>query len=478
MFSNRIMSFVVLFVMALMVHCQAELLTKGGDFSIDDHIVSTSFFHWYTADAGQKVGPWRPLEGRENWTGSVQWWKGQVKQTMLANIDVLYVHLIAQMDDQRLNLFKALFELRSEGYDIPSVAPFLDPMIIWQGKVIDLSTAQGKSELNSHYIKFYEQYFSVNTDKFAGSYLAKIDGRLVMVTWHIRFNVSNLDSFKREDLEKALAKRFSDKCPAFDNGVYMITTAVGKDTFRFVDEKEFIFELHSYHAQTVFNDIVTVMVKPGYWDQNVRTPGFCLARDGGINYRKAWEGVASNKAISRVYIESWNEYDEGSGIYAGNPVGFHIEPGNENNSADTWSTSNDPFEYIKTTAAGARRFNDTPDYDAKILQHDAPELMQAGKEYSINIVVRNEGDVLWGKDSGVMLYQKEMRAIANSKPKLWPINMTNENLEYGGIYRGCPVSFKVTIVAPSKPGVYDLRVGMTHGGQYFGEELHLNVKVR
>ena len=100
MFSNRIMSFVVLFVMALTVHCQAELLTKGGDFSIDDHIVSTSFFHWYTADAGQKVGPCRALEGRENWTGSVQWWKGQVKQTMLANIDILYVHLISQMDEQ------------------------------------------------------------------------------------------------------------------------------------------------------------------------------------------------------------------------------------------------------------------------------------------------------------------------------------------------------------------------------------------
>lgn len=474
---NKTMHHMLLWVLMLNAICQGQLFTKGSGFSIDDHIVSTTFFHWYTSDEGQKVGPWPPLEGRENWTGSVQWWKGQIKQTMLANIDILYVHLIPQMDEQRLNLFKCLSELRAEGYNVPLVAPFLDPMITWEGRVLDLSRTQDRQELISHYTKFYKQYFSVNTDPFAGSHLATIDGRPVLVTWHLQLNTSHLDDFKREELEKELARDFSEKCPAFDKGIYMVTTAISYPTFSFVDEKTLLFELHSYHVQINYNSIITAMVKPGYWDQNVRAPGFCLARAGGVNYRNAWEAVLSNKIIDRVYVESWNEYDEGSGIYAGNPIGFHKDPFNKSTNADVWSTSNDPFEYIKTTSAGARYFNDIPDYDAKIVTHDIPSTMETGKEYEVDMIVRNEGDVLWSKEAGVTLCQKGMQVVPDSKGKFWPIDMTEENLEYGGIYRGCPVSFKINISAPNEPGLYEIKMGMYCNGQYFGEQFNLKVKV-
>jgi len=471
---NKIMGGVVVFAVMAGSVCQAQLSTKGdGDFSMEDHIVSTSFFHWYTSDEGQKVGPWMPLEGRENWTGSVEWWKGQVKQAMRANIDVLYVHLIERLEDQRVNLFESLSELRAEGYDVPKIAPFLDPMIIWLGDVIDLSTVEGRQELVSHYIRFYDQYFSVNTDEFAASFIAKIDGRPILVTWHLEMNASHLDTYRREFLESALAARLSDKCPSFKNGIYMITTGVSQNTFRFADEKAFLYELHTYQAQKKHNGIITAMVKPGYWDENVRNPGFCLPRAGGANYRSAWEQALSNPAVQRVYIESWNEYDEGSGIYAGNPDGAYIHPGMENASSDTWSTSNDPFEYIKTTAEGARRFNDTPDYDAVILTHDIPSVIQAGKEYKFNITVRNEGDVLWSKDADINLSLKGMMSPEHSEA----INMTKENLEYGGVYRGSPVSFEITSIAPDKPGLYTIEVGMIHGEVCFGEKLSFEVNV-
>ncbi|RKX45269.1 MAG: hypothetical protein DRP64_04960, partial [Verrucomicrobia bacterium] len=403
-------SIVLMFAVAASVLCHAQLLTKGDGFSIDSHVVSTSFFHWYTADDGQKVGPWLPLEGRENWTGSVEWWKGQVKQTMLANIDLLYVHLICEMEEQRVNLFRSLAELRAEGYDVPKIAPFLDPMIIWQGTVVDLSTAPGRQELLSHYVRFYEQYFSANGDEFAESYVAKIDGRPILVTWHLGMNTSHLDTFKREDIESELARHFSDRYPAFTHGIYMVTTGVSQNTFRFADEKAFLFELHAYHAQKEHNGIVTAMVKPGYWDQNVRTPGFCLPRNGGANYRNAWNEVASNEYVDRVYVESFNEYDEGSGIYAGKPNGFYIHPGTDNTSSDEWSACNDPLEYLRITAEGARRFNDTPDYASRILTHNIPSTLRPGLEYDAIIVVRNEGDVLWSRDADVKFYQKGMLA--------------------------------------------------------------------
>jgi len=69
-------------------------------------------FHWYDANAGQLSSPWLPIEGRRNWTGEVEFWKTMIKQSMAANIDVFYVLLIPTMEMERINLFRALNELR------------------------------------------------------------------------------------------------------------------------------------------------------------------------------------------------------------------------------------------------------------------------------------------------------------------------------------------------------------------------------
>jgi len=132
------------------------LYTQGDTFNLNSHIVSTSVFCWYTSAGGQLSGPWLPLEGRANWTGETDWWKKQIKQIMTANIDVLYVHLIPQMEQQRVNLFRALSEMRAQGYDVPKIAPFLDPLITWNiyGTTPDLATTAGKDEFVGEYIRF------------------------------------------------------------------------------------------------------------------------------------------------------------------------------------------------------------------------------------------------------------------------------------------------------------------------------------
>ena len=68
-----------------------SLFASAPTFSPTNHYVSTVVFHWFTANGGQVSGSWVPLEGRANWTGEPAWWKGQIKQIMMANIDVLYV---------------------------------------------------------------------------------------------------------------------------------------------------------------------------------------------------------------------------------------------------------------------------------------------------------------------------------------------------------------------------------------------------
>ena len=127
-------------------------------FTQSSHIVSTDVFNWFTTNTGQSSGPWQPLEGRAAWTGTPAFWEDQVKQMMSANIDVIYDHLIPAFDAQRVNLFQALNNLRSQGYDVPKVAPFLDPLITWNNKPnLDLATTAGKDAFVGEYTRFFQR---------------------------------------------------------------------------------------------------------------------------------------------------------------------------------------------------------------------------------------------------------------------------------------------------------------------------------
>ena len=143
-------------------------------FDVTNHLVSVSVFHWFTSNGGQLSGPWQPVEGRANWTGTTNFWISQIKEMMAADVDALYVHLIPSSEQQRINLFQALGQLRSQGWNVPKVAPFLDPMITWnQQPLVDVGTAAGKDTFVGQYIRFFNQYYSVNQDANADDYLRR-----------------------------------------------------------------------------------------------------------------------------------------------------------------------------------------------------------------------------------------------------------------------------------------------------------------
>lgn len=452
------------------------LYTPGRTFNISDHIVSTSVFHWYTSTGGQVSGPWEPLEGRSNWTGETTWWKSQIKQMMAANIDVLWVHLIPSYETQRVNLFRALGEMRSAGYDVPKIAPFLDPMITWDGTSINVATTAGKNEFVNQYIRFFQQYYSVNADQHADSYLQQIGGKPVLDTWHVKNNLTNLSSLTRSDVETRLAAAFGSAHPMFNNGIRMVTNAFNVPTLSFADEKVVQFEMTAYRVPTTFNGVSTVQLKGGYCDKNVRTPGSFLLRDGGVHYRDAWNAVDRN-VTTRAYIESWNEYDEGSGIYAADPGPPYLIPGIE--GTDTWSSTNDPYEYIRTTATGAAAFNDTPDLDAKHLWNSIPTRVRRGTAYSAKFVVRNSGDSSWNSGLGVKFGQdRGADPVVFCSADYGISDSTNEIPTYGGIFRGRPIEFSVQLTTPSTNGTYVTHWGMADSaGQRFGEQAPVTIEV-
>ncbi|WP_186804904.1 dockerin type I domain-containing protein [Limihaloglobus sulfuriphilus] len=464
------------------------LYTSAFGYDLNSNIVSTSVFSWYSSSGGQVSGPWLPLEGRENWTGDVLWWKSQIKQMMAANIDVLYVHLIMEHswhDQNRINLFQALNELRKEGYDVPKVAPFLDPLITWDGAARpypNLATTAGKDEFAAQYIRFFNQYYSVNEDAYADDYIARIDGRVVLDTWHVHLSTVNTASLTRQDLAQRLSAEFAAEHAIFSSGIYM----VGTDgcALSFEDEQVVQFQQHAYFDTTDYNGIRTVQVKGGYWDQNIREPGYWLARSGGTHYKNAWNLVNADSAISRVYIESWNEYDEGSGIYAADCVnspdlfdGRYYTPGSEN---DIWSESNDPYEYIKTTAAGAGIFNDTDNYNARILWHNIPDKIRAGEMLTANIIVQNSGDFSWTAANNYKLGQKitEPSEVLFGSNRYLIDDNSDEIGVYAEIFRGRPVIFELQIAAPQQSGVYTAHWQMLREGVlWFGEQLSIDIEV-
>ena len=300
----------------VMYPLQDSLFTPGYNFQISDHVIGTTVFHWYGPGEWQLNGPWIPVEGREAWDGSVEFWKRMIKELMMADVDVLYVIVIPTMDQQRGNLFMALYELRSQGWNVPKVCPFFDPVITYTllGYNPDASTEEGKDDIVGNYIKFYKQYYAVNTDPYADDYIYTLDGHPVLNIWHVNLNILNYDQMTRDDFTSRLSAAFGAEHPIFNNDIRMITNEISP-SFSFADEKVAQFELQEYYHETNWNGITTCLLKPGYWDQNVRNPGYFLARDGGSHYRDSWQQAVNNASnLNRIQIESFNEYDEGSGI--------------------------------------------------------------------------------------------------------------------------------------------------------------------
>ena len=239
---------------------ETPLYTPGRRFHKYDPTVSTTVFHWFTPTTGNLSGAWAPIEGRENWTGEKDWWIGQIKQIMSANIDIIYLHLIARFEEQRINFFAAFHELRALGYDVPKLVPFLDPFGIWPPAKLDVASNKGKDEFVEHYIRFFEQYFSANNDSHADSYLGQIDGRIMLCSWWVFGILDNLDKFERRDVETRLARRLGRRSPIFENGIYMISTALIDPDLEFSDERTVFFSGYVYCVHSTHGSVALLRI--------------------------------------------------------------------------------------------------------------------------------------------------------------------------------------------------------------------------
>jgi len=445
--------------------------TPGSAFKSSERTVGIYVFHWYSPRAGQTKSVWKPLEGRENWDGSVDFWKRQVKDIMDANVDIMYVHLIDEHEDKRVNLFQAYADLRAGGYRPPSIVPFLDPAITFYGHGkhmpnVNMSIPRDRDAFSEQYARFYDQYFSVNTDEDAASYLGMMDGKPMLNVWSVGApQMKSKDALERQHVEGYLRERFPD---LFAKGVFMSSIIPDKTGLAWSDEwnRSFVGYCGAYWLK----DKGVASLKPGHYDTLDRF----LARDGGKGYAAAWDDIIADRSIQRVLLESWNEYTEGTGTYeVANLEPDWSDPGYKPHP-DVWGES--PRTYIDITAEKAARFNTIPDLDAKVLWHNLPEKMKPGETAKVTMIVRNEGDREWS--GGLYLAQIQPGEGVFLERGI-PLDFAaNEGPKYGGIFRGRPVRFDSEITAPEEPGEYSTKWGMTMlGGRPLGETVGWKIRV-
>jgi hypothetical protein len=447
--------------------------TPGRQYKSSDRTVGIYVFHWYTPTAGQTKSVWKPLEGRENWDGSVEFWKRQVKDIMDANIDIIHVHLIDGHEPQRVNLFKALSELRAEGYKTPNVVPFLDPAITFHGRGshlpnVDVALPAGRDRFCGQYVRFYQQYFSVNTDEHAASYLGIMDGKPMLNVWSVSApQMKNKDSLQREHVESYLKERLGD---LFAKGIFMSSIIPDDTGLKWSDEWHRSFV--GYCGDYLLKDGDVASLKPGHYDTLDRF----LARNGGKGYSEAWDRILRARSIRRVLIESWNEYTEGTGLYeVANLEPDYGDPKYKPHD-DRWGESS--RTYIDITADKAARFNNVPELDARFLWHNLPKKMEALSTAKVTVILRNEGDRKWERAAGFhfrQLLSDDFRFLGG--PVRWD-DAASEIPKYGGIFRGRPVAFEFEITAPEKPGEVVTQWSMCSlGGRPFGERLQWHIQI-
>ena len=344
-----------------------NLFTAGNTFTTSSHYVSTDFFTWNTSTSGQFSGPWAPLEGRAAWDGTPAYFEQQIKQVMMADIDVMLVPVYSSdpgPDGQghlpgNVNFFQGLSNLRAQGYNVPKVAPFLDTNLSanwgWPnqaaGTPVDLGTSTGKDNFVTVLSNFYKDYYSVNTDAYADSYIAQLSGRPLMSVWQLWsttssqgvppgmiVNSANATSLTRADVQTRLQSALGAQHALFNNmpttGTFIIGSDNG-DQLSFRDEVLTQFEANGdYYDRSTYAGAAgyrAAKVEAGFWNQNVSNPGMFAARAAapitatpGPRSKTRAQG---SSGVKHVNVESWNEYDEGSGIYAANPGPPYIAAG-------------------------------------------------------------------------------------------------------------------------------------------------------
>jgi hypothetical protein len=456
----------------------AEAVPSAGG---TDHRVGAWLFPWFTGDTGWECSsPWWPATGFASWDGSVAWAKGQLLDMMDANLDwagVQYDTKDASLPwgvrfTNVVNVIEATRELLDEGYRPPLLIPFVDTAIANQlhldayGTNIDVSTEAGRAELYDYLHHFFAQTDAILGPRYSDAAIARYEGRPMVAFWHTDTGsiVGGSNAFVLDLKARFLAERGVEP--------YVIGHPNFWSQWPDTDEVTLMFGPSS-HSQRVGWDGAgkeTMNITPGFWNP-ISNPWY-LPREGGVHYATAWAAAQAARAlVNHLYIDSWNETGEGSGLFAALVRQYTAS---DSGSCSTWVHRHDESwgpssrHYIETTAAQAALWNDLPEDDAVLVAHDLPASLPQGARRLVTVVMRNAGDRAWTAGGGDSLRVTQGTSFAVDLAD--PIEDSRDEIPYyGGLFRGRPRAFTFEVTAPCAPGSYPLSFRMAKAGStYYG----------
>jgi hypothetical protein len=108
------------------------------------------------------------------------------------------------------------------------------------------------------------------------------------------------------------------------------------------------------------------------------------SRSNGESYKKDWD-IIDNKKPNWILIDSWNDLSQGSNICGTRQYGFG---------------------YADMTAMAIGKMRAVREYDAKVLTHNTPKIIEPGRFYQVSLQVRNDGSRAWSVAEGYAIGYK------------------------------------------------------------------------
>jgi hypothetical protein len=444
----------------------------GRDLAAGQHTVGTWMFSWFTGDTAWRCNSaWQPPGGFNTWNGSAAWAREQLLDQMDAHLDAVGLQLDTAsgtgIEGYRftnvVHVVEAARGLLEEGVAPPRLFPFVDTAIVaahWlkaQAVTLDLSTPAGRTYFYGHIQAYYQAANTALGSAFGAAGTARwMGGHPAVAFWH-SMAMNGVDNAAVLDLK---ARFMTD----FGASPYFIAHPNSWRNFVAVDEITQMVgpATHYMMAGRDGSGAPTINIEAGFWNPTSNT--FYLPRAGGANFDAAWMSAQAGRATARhIWIDTWNETGEGSGMFAASPVTYTATDRGPCNSfanlhADSWGP--DSRHYIDVTRAQASVWNDAGDLDATPLASDAPMSMHPGERRFITVVMQNAGNSPW--KAGRAALGLTAASAADDFHLEAAVEAAGDALtaRFGGVARGLPGVFTALVTAPCAPGMHTLSMQM------------------
>ncbi|HVY25404.1 MAG TPA: hypothetical protein VHB79_02590 [Polyangiaceae bacterium] len=456
------------------------------DIADGQHTVGSWMFTWFTGDTSWECSSaWRPVGGFKSWNGSVAWAREQLLDQLDAHLDAVGLQLDtpASTGNQGyrfsnvVHVVDAARQLLEEGVAPPRLFPFLDTAIIADhyGSMPDLASDAGRAYLYGHAQAFYKAANTSLGSIYSAAGIARFGTGVPAVGfWHSQ-SMTGVDNAAVLDFKARFQNDFGSSC-------YFIAHPNDWRNFAAVDEITQMVGPPTHYLKTGHDGAgnPTINLEAGFW--NPTSNPFYIPREGGGHFDDAWVSAQAQRASARhIWIDTWNETGEGSGMFAADTLSYAATdagPCNQfvNKHADNWATEG--RHYINVVRTQAAAWNDAADLDAAPLASDAPTSMKPGERRYITVAMQNTGDVTWAS-AGPQLGLSAAAAADDFHVDAAAAPQSDDlSQRFGGVARGLPGVFTLLVTAPCAAGRHHLELEMIdpqHGR--FGKPFSIDVNV-